>query len=629
VRLSLLLGPLAATLGSALSAQSPAAIIDGFLTRHLAEIPVPGFSAVVVKDGVVLFQKGYGVEVVGRAKPMTVRSPIAIGSQTKSLTAIAIMRLVEAGTVDLDAPVTRYLPWFRTADQRGAEITVRMLLHNTSGLPSADHGLYSQDTDEGAIEREVRGLSAVPLVRAPGASFEYANENWTVAGAIIAAVSGMPYSRFLDREVLAPLGMTRSTTALARFPEIGALWGHHPEPDGVTPAGPRFLASAIPAGSELRASAEDMGRFLAMLLRKGATPTGRFLSEQSIATLFAPGSVTTVSMPDLGLLSGSTGYGMGWVINEAEGRTLIHHGGDAIVMGSWTAIDTASRTAASVLYGGPNLDPYRYPTRIWVVNNLLRLANGEPPSDFGRPKEADPTSNRFELPPDRLDRYQGTYLSSEGHRLVIGPGARGTRLELAMNAGPIRYRYQLDFASEASAVLRNITGSAVISFLITPGGQVTGIAGGLPGGTFRRRSAEELARVREAAAPDGSVRFPLPRAWSVHRRSGRLIGQSPADSATFVEVLTGLGPPPRPAGSVERLETIGRSQWTRLTWAEGIGENARQRVALTATIAGQPVTVLAATRAGRLTALLREVVVPLVEGIEVAPATNLLGTTRR
>lgn len=287
------------------------AALDRFLSRHLAGIPIPGFSAVVVKDGVVIFQKGYGVEVAGARRPLTVRSPIAIGSQTKSFTAIAIMRLVERGLIDLDAPVVKYLPWFRTADRRGAEVTVRMLLHNTSGIPSQDRALYDRDTDESAIEREVRGLSRVPLVRAPGTSFEYSNENWTVLGAIITAVSGLPYSSYLAREVLEPLGMTRSSTALARFGQIGALWGHAAAPAGVTPAGPHFLAAVLPAGSELRVSAEDMGRYLAMLMRGGVVGQTRFLREATVRTLFVPGSVTTVSLPEMGVLGAKSGYAMG------------------------------------------------------------------------------------------------------------------------------------------------------------------------------------------------------------------------------------------------------------------------------------------------------------------------------
>ena len=493
---------------------------------------MPGFSAVVVKNGAVIFSKGYGVEVAGTRRPMTSRSPIGIGSQTKSITAIAIMRLVEAGRVELDAPVVRYLPWFRTGDNRAGEITVRMLLHNTSGIPSADRWLYSQDSDEAAMERDVRGLSAVSLSRAPGKSFEYSNENWSIAGAIIEAVSGMRYSAFLEREYFRPLGMTHSSTARDRFAEIGALWGHHAEPNGVTAAGPRFVAAALAAGSELRMSSDDMGKFLSMLLRKGMAGRSRYLSAASVAQLFVPGSITTVSLPEMGVKGEKSAYAMGWVVVQADGRTVMHHGGNAVVMSSWTIIDTLSGTAASVLYGGPSLDAYRYPGQLWLVNNLLHIANGEPQSTFGRATELDPTRNTFDLPAASVDRYAGSYLSSDGFRGTITKAPGGDRLLFSMDAGAMRTRSELDFVSPSSAVLRNIAGSLPITFTITPGGVVTGLAGGLPGGAYRKRGNDELARLQELRSPGGRVGIQLPRDWVAAFRGDSFVAQRGSDTTT-------------------------------------------------------------------------------------------------
>ncbi len=616
---------LAAVAMSPVSAQAPSMSVtralDRFLTQHLADIPNPGFSAVVVQNGRVIFQKGYGVEVAGGRTPLTARSPIAIGSQTKSFTAVAIMKLVEQGKVDLDAPVVRYLPWFRTADRRGAEITVRMLLHNTSGIPSADRGFYSQETDESAIEREVRGLSRVPLVRAPGKSFEYSNENWGVAGAIITAVSGLPYSTYLEREVLEPLGMTRSSTALARFRQIGALWGHNAAPTGVTPAGPRFLAVALPAGSEFRASAEDMGRYLAMLLRGGATERGRLLREESVRQLFVPGSFTTVSMPEMGMIRGRTGYAMGWIVNDLDGRALIHHGGDAIVMGSWTMIDTLTKTAVSLLYNGPSLDPYRYPGKVWVVNNLLNIAANQPLSELGRPREADPTLNDFELPRDRLDRYVGPYLSAEGQRLSITKAPLGDRLLLDMTAGSLRYSYELDFASEASAVLRNVGGAAVTSFLITPSGQVTGLSGGVPGGVFQKRSAAELARIQEVRSPTGRLVIQLPKTWSVQWAGDAFEARDVADSTSVIRgsIIPKADPDSIPLSTAgrQRSETVGRFEWQERWWTDGEGSARRQRMAATTSEGGVTVRLSVAAGPGGMTALVRDAMVPLMTTLDV------------
>lgn len=594
--------------------------LDRFLARHLNEIPVPGFSAVVVKNGAVILSKGYGVEVVGTRRRMTSRSPVAIGSQTKSITAVAIMRLVEAGRIDLDAPVVRYLPWFRTADRRSGEITVRMLLHNTSGIPSADKWLYSQDSDEAALEREVRGLSSVSLSRAPGTSFEYANENWSIAGAIIEAVSGMRYSAFLERDFFRPLGMTHSSTARDRFGEIGALWGHHAAPNGVTPAGPRFVAAALAAGSELRTTSDDMGKFLVMLLRKGMAGDTRYLRDTSVARLFVPGSITSVSLPEMGVKSGKSGYAMGWVVVQADGRTVINHGGSAVVMSSWTIIDTLSGTAASVLYGGPSLDAYRYPGQLWLVNNLLHIANGEPISTFGRPTELDPTRNTFELAAVKFDRYAGSYLSSDGFRGTIAKAPSGDRLLFSMDAGAMRTRSELDFVSPSSAVLRNIAGAAPITFTITPGGVVTGLAGGLPGGAYRKRSGGELARVQELRSPGRRVGIQLPRDWVATFRGDSFMAQRGKDTTTRLRGALSDSPAAVPTATrlSTRSETIGRYEWTRRTWTDAAGGNARQRTQLTTRVGNAWFALHAEVPPGRLTGTLRDVIVPLLSTIELS-----------
>ncbi len=608
------LAALAGAPSSGLPAQTPVARIDQFLARHLKEIPVPGFSAVVVKDGKVIFSRGYGVEVLGQSRPLTSRSPIAIGSQTKSFTAVALMRLVEQGKVDLDQPVVKYLPWFRTADRRGGEITIRMLITNTSGLPSQDRWLFDRDSDEGAIERGVRDLSRVPLVRAPGKSFEYANENWTVAGAVITAVTGKPYSTYLQDDVLGPLGMSHSSTALARFPAIGALWGHLATMDGVVPARPRFIAVALPAGSELRVSADDMGKYLAMFLNYGRTDSGRLLSEASVRKLYVSATTTTASMPEMGMLNAKVGYALGWLVGQADGRTLIHHGGDAITMGSWTVIDTAHRVAASLLYNGPALDAYRYPSKIWVVNNLLHLALGEPVTDFGLPKEKDPTLNSWELPDSLAGRYLGTYLAEEGQKLVISREAKGSGLRLDIALGSMSTSYHVDFASEASAVLRNISLNPVVAFTIAPGGRVTGLAGGLPGGVYRRRSETELARVRAWRSPSGRLGVELPRQWEVQWSGERFTARDPADSATVVTgSLAATGDTVPPAGAAPRLESIGRYEWKR--WWSAAG--GRQRSATFARDGGAVISLTVDAPAGRLTAVLRDVLVPLQQTIEV------------
>ena len=161
---------------AAIASSSPAvtpdfAAIEKFVQAEMEVQHIPGLALGVVQGDQIVHLKGFGVaDSSGRA--VTPQTPFILFSTTKSFTALAIMQLVEAGKVELDAPVQRYLPWFRVADpDASVRITVRHLLNHTSGLPeTADNGLLtSTDTSDSAMEQQVRNLSSVNLDRPVGA----------------------------------------------------------------------------------------------------------------------------------------------------------------------------------------------------------------------------------------------------------------------------------------------------------------------------------------------------------------------------------------------------------------------------------------------------------------------------
>src|SRR5919202_4864592 len=109
--------------------------INGYLTARLRAARIPGLALGIVKGDQIVYLKGYG-RADSSGRPVTPQTPFLIGSISKSFTSLAVMQLVEAGKVELNGPVQRYLPWFRVADpQASAQITVRQLLNQTSGLP--------------------------------------------------------------------------------------------------------------------------------------------------------------------------------------------------------------------------------------------------------------------------------------------------------------------------------------------------------------------------------------------------------------------------------------------------------------------------------------------------------------
>jgi len=149
-----------------------------YVEGQMRRLKIPGAALAIVEDGEIVHLRGFG-HGVSRPRPggeaPTPQTPFFIGSLTKSFTALAVMQLVEAGKVELDAPVRRYLPWFRVADpQASAQMTVRHLLNQTSGLPVVLGSVVLADFDDrpDATERQVRALAKLKLTRPVGAKCE-------------------------------------------------------------------------------------------------------------------------------------------------------------------------------------------------------------------------------------------------------------------------------------------------------------------------------------------------------------------------------------------------------------------------------------------------------------------------
>ena len=159
---------------------------------------------------------------------MTPQTPFVIGSITKPFTALGITQLVEAGKIELDAPVQRYLPWFRVADPSASKlITVRELLYQTSGISQASTlETWDWDNDDAAIERHVRLLAHAALLGPPGKTFAYANANYTTLGVIIQAVSGESYEDYVRAHIFAPLDMRHSYLSQEEAEHHGLATGH-------------------------------------------------------------------------------------------------------------------------------------------------------------------------------------------------------------------------------------------------------------------------------------------------------------------------------------------------------------------------------------------------------------------
>jgi len=310
------------------------AALDAYLNDQLDQLGLPGISAAVVRDGVIEHLVALG-EADDTGRPMTPQTPIHVASLSKGFAALAVMQLVEAGAVDLDAPVQRYLPWFRVADEAAsAQITVAQCLHHTSGI-SHDDDFQIRLATEGitgpsSVEQGVRVLSAVALRDAPGASFQYTNLGYNIVGAIVEAVSGQPYADYLAAHVFGPLQMTHtfSTINQARKDGLGegfsTVFGAYWQRPVSTP-------EALQPSATTFSSAEDLAHEIEMYLAAGSYHGTPLLGPDTEKALQAGTPVND-----------EVSYRMGWWLRpqwelstdpgnasaDAAMATVIEHGGD-------------------------------------------------------------------------------------------------------------------------------------------------------------------------------------------------------------------------------------------------------------------------------------------------------------
>lgn len=291
---------------------APAAHADGeptaedfasYAEEAFASSGLPGLAVTVTHGDEVLMAEGYGTD--SRGEPITEHSPMRLASVTKSLSAYGVMKLVEQGEIDLDAPVAEQLPEFSMADPRAGEITPRQLLDQTSGL--SDRSIDIADL-EGAesLEDYVSRLEDDTLTSDPGAEWAYCNVNYNVAARLVEVVTGRSYDAYMKEEVFGALGMEETTLSAAESDpaegrnELFGMWIERQEIGG-------FLDHSASGGAVSTAS--DMGHWLVSQTGEGP------VSQEGLDAMRTPG--------------GGEDYGLGWGVNETEGgRGLVSHSGN-------------------------------------------------------------------------------------------------------------------------------------------------------------------------------------------------------------------------------------------------------------------------------------------------------------
>jgi CubicO group peptidase (beta-lactamase class C family) len=282
------------------------------IEQQMAAQQVPGLAVAIYQNGVQLFAQGFGVADVTENRAVTPATLFRIGSITKPLTTIGLMQLVEAGQVELDAPVVTYLPEFKVSDQ----ITVRQLLSHSSGL--GDAAIPYGRTDPAALHDYVASLTPASAFAPPGTLFSYSNPGFNTVGRIIEVVSGMPYADYMTTEVFPLLGMTHTTFRRDVALEQGLALGYYPSRDVPTPVDrDPDNGAEYPAGFAF-SNVEDLSRLALFLLNDGALDGQQLLQ---------PASVQAMKSPVIQVEPLEIAYGLGLLLRQRGEETIIgHHG---------------------------------------------------------------------------------------------------------------------------------------------------------------------------------------------------------------------------------------------------------------------------------------------------------------
>jgi len=337
--------------------------VDQYLNDCLQKNRVPGIAIAVVEGEKITYLKGYGIADPSM-RPMTPQTPFLLGSTSKSFTALAVLQLVEQGKLDLDAPVRKYLPWFSMRDGAGDtnasdRITVRQVLHHTSGIPNptGEAALVHDNRMADALEKQVRSFSQAEIAHPPGSEMEYANANYQIAGLIVQTVSGTGIEDFISAHIFRPLEMKHSHCSPETAGRDGVAtgyryWFNHPIPFYRQP----YPRGCLPSGFII-SSAEDLGHWLIAHMNNGLYQGIAVISSNGMATLHRP------NLHD---------YAMGWEVHPEA----LEHGGHLSCFGSYLHIDTAHQRGVAVLFNanhGERLHPLYD-----IAPNIANLLAGRP-----------------------------------------------------------------------------------------------------------------------------------------------------------------------------------------------------------------------------------------------------------
>ena len=351
--------PEAATTTTTTTRAVPAFDLDADVNRALKTFGVPGMAIAVVKDGKVVAAKGYGVRKLGEPKPVDGKTLFEVASNSKAFTAAALAMLVDEGKIAWDDPVTKHLPGFQMYDAyvTGA-MTVRDLLTHRSGLGLGAGDLLWWPTTSFSTDEIISRLRYIKPATSFRNSYAYDNLLYIVAGKIIAEKDGKPWGDAIRDRILAPLGMDGSTTSVAAMLASADYAAPHSKVDGKpVVVKPIPVPNAVGAVG-LNTSAEDVARWMNLLLNDGMTPDGKqLISAKQLAEMWSEQTPMRIRDPKPALAATKpnfSAYGLGFNLRDYQGRKIAMHGGALVGFYSTVLMVPGEKLGIAILTNAEN-----------------------------------------------------------------------------------------------------------------------------------------------------------------------------------------------------------------------------------------------------------------------------------
>jgi CubicO group peptidase (beta-lactamase class C family) len=361
-------------------------MLERLIETTIRDARIPGLALALVQGDEVIYARGFGVTSVEDAGlPVTPQTLFCIGSISKVLTGTAIMRLVEAGKLDLDCPIAEYLPWL-TFSRPGAErqITLRMLLSHTSGLRTRN------ERSEPRLPREPAGLEAFirralprfAFIAEPGTVFAYSGPGLSLAGYIAETIAGKYFPDLMQELVFDPLEMRRTTYDRPIAMTYPLALPHQLDPDGALKATHFYQTNTPgnPTGFAI-STALDLANLAIMYLNRG-----RFGESQIVA----PELIAQMHRPEADLLATpGRGYGLTFWLDPYKGLTRVNHGGAIMTFRGYFELVPERNTGLVLLanrwdMGSPTLDKLVD----YTLDQLLDLPAQPPATHYAAPDPA-------------------------------------------------------------------------------------------------------------------------------------------------------------------------------------------------------------------------------------------------